>query len=233
MALNELQHTKDFLANLIDSSVDAIVAADTSGTVIVFNKVAEKALGYDARVVIGLLKVWEIYPEDGARELMQLLRSPDHGGVGRLTLTEVELVDRYGQRVPVSMSGAILYEDGVEAATVGVFSDLRDRQRMERQLAQANEELERARRQVVTAELAGAAAHELNQPLTSALGYAELLKMRLPDDDPNHAAADMVLEQIRRMARIVRQIGKLDTYKTRPYLGETHIVDLSSGGGDD
>ncbi|MEL6182252.1 MAG: histidine kinase dimerization/phospho-acceptor domain-containing protein, partial [Myxococcota bacterium] len=96
--------------------------------------------------------------------------------------------------------------------------------------------LEQARRQVVTAELAGAAAHELNQPLTSALGYAELLKMRLPENDPSHGAADMVLEQIRRMAQIVRRMGQLNTYKTRTYIGHTQIVDLSStdvGAGDE
>src|SRR5690606_5482738 len=44
----ELRTTKEFLENLIDNSVDAIVAADLSGNIMLFNKGAEKIYGYTA-----------------------------------------------------------------------------------------------------------------------------------------------------------------------------------------
>ncbi len=40
--------------------------------------------------------------------------------------------------------------------------------------------------------LAGTTAHELNQPLTSVMGYAELLKRKIREDDPSWRAIDII-----------------------------------------
>ena len=45
----ELRQTTDFLERLIDSSVDAIIAADMKGQIILFNKAAEAICGYRGR----------------------------------------------------------------------------------------------------------------------------------------------------------------------------------------
>ena len=76
------------------------------------------------------------------------------------------------------------------------------------------------------AELAGTAAHELNQPLTSVMGYAELLKRRIPESDPNYRAVDIIFRESERMAEIVRKIGRITRYETKTYIGNTRIVDL-------
>ena len=43
-------------------------------------------------------------------------------------------------------------------------------------------------KQALIAELAGTTAHELNQPLTSVMGYSELLKKKMSPDDANYRA---------------------------------------------
>jgi len=76
-------------------------------------------------------------------------------------------------------------------------------------------------------ELAGTAAHELNQPLTSVLGFAELLTRRgLPADDAQREALAAILREAERMAQIVRKIGRITRYETKAYVGSTQILDL-------
>jgi len=72
----------------------------------------------------------------------------------------------------VSLSAAMLHEEDKAVGSVGIFTDLREKMRMEQRLAHAQEQLLSQERQAIVAELAGAAAHELNQPLTSVMGYA-------------------------------------------------------------
>src|SRR5208283_4878081 len=81
-------------------------------------------------------------------------------------------------------------------------------------------------RQAIVAELAGAAAHELNQPLTSVMAYAELLKRRLEPETGPYSAAEVIFNEAERMAEIVRKIGKITKYETKSYVGRARILDL-------
>jgi PAS domain S-box-containing protein len=230
---NELRTTKDFLERLIDSTIDAIVAADTLGTIIVFNSGAERIYGWKAEDVVGRMSVERLYPQGVAREVMRLLRSDDRGGIGRLEATRQLIVTSANKVVPVMLSAAIVYEEGREVATVGIFSDLRERILMEANLVEVREKLQISEKQALVAELAGTTAHELNQPLTSIMGYAELIKRRLPVElgplpDPAgvRRALDIILREAERMAEIVRKIGRITRYETKAYVGDTRILDL-------
>ncbi|HEX8113737.1 MAG TPA: PAS domain-containing protein, partial [Kofleriaceae bacterium] len=126
----ELRSTKEFLERLIDSAVDAIIAADLRGQIILFNQGSERLFGYRARDVIGKIPVWELYEEGGATQILRMLRSTSYGGVGRLEQTRREVRIASGEVVPVSMTASTLYERDREVATVGILTDLRERIRM-------------------------------------------------------------------------------------------------------
>ena len=113
----------------------------------------------------------------------------------------------------------MLDDEGREIATVGIFSDLRERLHMEQRLASAQEKLEVSEKQAVAMELAGAAAHELNQPLTSVMGYAQVLLRKLDPADAHLAAVKTILDEADRMAAIVRKLGGLTRYETKSYVG--------------
>jgi PAS domain S-box-containing protein len=229
----ELVHTRNFLQSLIDASVDAIVAANMKGTIILFNGGAERLYGYAREDVINKWSVRQLYPGAGARDVKRMLASRERGGVGRLEPVRTEAIDKQGNVFPISLTAATIYENGVAAATFGIFADLRERMRVEEQLAQAHKKLELSEKQAVLAELAGATAHELNQPLTSVMGYAELLIRRLGPEAPSHHAARVIHEQAQRMAEIVRKIGRLTRYETKPYVGEQRILDLDRASEDE
>nr|WP_225937336.1 PAS domain S-box protein [Myxococcus sp. RHSTA-1-4] len=221
----ELRQTKDFLERLIDSSVDAIIAADLKGRIILFNKGAEAMCGYTAQEALGL-SVQQLYPPGVAKKIMAMIRSPEHGGKGRLALTREELVHRSGERVPVSMTASIVYEGGREVFSVGIFTDLRARMQLERKLSDVETRLEESEKSAVIVALAGTAAHELNQPLTSVMGYAELLKRKLKEEDFAWKPVDIIYREAERMAEIVRKIGKITRYETKSYMGAQQILDL-------
>jgi len=229
----ELRHTKEFLEKLIDSSVDAIIAADIHGRIILFNSGAEALTGYPAAEALSSVAVQRLYPEGMARLLMDRLRSDEFGGRGRLAATRMEIVTRTGERVPVNMTASILYEGGREVATVGILTDLRDRVQLERKLSDAEVRLEESKRNAALMALAGTTAHELNQPLTSVLGFAELLKRKLKTDDDSYKRVDTIFREAERMKEIVKKIGKITRFETKPYLGDAQILDLEKSSEDD
>jgi PAS domain S-box-containing protein len=223
---HELRSTKEFLERLIDSTVDAIIAADFKGQIILFNQGAERLFGYRARDVMGKKPVWELYEEGAARQIMKMLRSTSYGGVGRLEQTRREVRIASGETVPVSMTASVVYEGEREVATVGILTDLRERIRMEQRLLDAQQKLQMSEKQALVAELAGAAAHELNQPLTSIIGYTQLIQRQSASDAPHLRAAGIILSEAERMAGIVKKIGRITKYETTEYVGTAKMLDL-------
>lgn len=226
----ELRKTKELLERLIDQAADAIIAADMKGRVIVFNRGAERLFGWKAEEAVGKLHVSAFYPPGLALELMGRIRAGSEGGSGRLAPTRIEVISRGGERVPVSMTAAVVTEDEPtgkrEVATVGTYSDLRERMNLEARLERTEALLAESEKQALVAALAGTAAHELNQPLTSIMGYAELLRRRIRTDDPASRHVDVIYRESERMADIVRKIGRITRFETKAYVGQSRIVDL-------
>ncbi len=217
----ELVKTKDFLQRVIDSSVDAIITADLRGKVILFNRAAERIYARGAAEVVGG-RVQTLYPKGGATRIMKMIRA----GGGRVQGVRTEIVDGMGAVIPVLFSGALIYEGDTPVGSVGIFTDLREKMQMEARLQKAHEQILAQERQAIVAELAGAAAHELNQPLTSVLNYALLLKRVLDNGTPGASAAEVIAVEAERMAEIVRKIGKITRYETKNYVGKQNILDL-------
>jgi len=229
---HELRSTKEFLERLIDSTVDAIIAADMRGTIILFNQGAERLFGYRQIDVIGKLPVWDLYEDGGANQIMKMLRSTSYGGVGRLEQTRREVRIASGEIVPVSMTASVVYESEREAATVGILTDLRERIRMEQRLLDAQQKLQLSEKQALVAELAGAAAHELNQPLTSIMGYAQLIQRQSAKEAQHLRPVGIILSEAERMAGIVKKIGKITKYETTDYVGSARMLDLDRAAPD-
>ena len=226
----ELLKTKNFLQRVIDSSVDGILSADMHGRILLTNAAAERIYQRTAQEMLGS-SAEALYPEGHAREIMAKLRV----GGGRIEGLKTEVVDRVGDRVPVLLSASLIYDGEVAIGSVGIFTDLREKMRMEKKLQQAQDQILAQERQAIVAELAGAAAHELNQPLTSVMAYTELLMRKLEPtkegekDAPTWNAAQVIFTQ----AEIVRKIGKITKYETKSYVGRARILDLDKAASDD
>lgn len=195
----ELERAYQFRENIIENSPDAIVCIRKGGEIIIFNSASAKLLGYKKSEVIGKMSIVQIYPPDVAKRIMKDLRSDDFGGPGSLQKREVTLLDRHGNEIPVYISAALLYEDGRETGSVGVFTDLREKQRLEKQLL-------RSEKLSSLGKLSAGIAHEINQPLTGVLTFAHLLLKRFKDDEKTRKDLEVIVRETTRIRGIVQGI---------------------------
>jgi PAS domain S-box-containing protein len=205
---NELRKTNSFLTNIIISSVDGIIAADIKGNVILFNQGAELMLGYSADEVInGGVHITQMYIPGQAKEIMKKLRDPDLGPAGKLSSTQVNLVTKKGEGLPASLSAAIIYdEEGQEMASVGIFTDLRERFRMQKELEETQLKLLHSEKMGSLGKMAAGVAHEINNPLGGILIYANLLLEETPAEDPKWANLKHIVDQTMRCKDIVKEL---------------------------
>ena len=87
-----------------------------------------------------------------------------------------------------------------------------------------NELFERERLQAII-EVAGAAAHEINQPLTVIMSCSELLKKKLEDEKVRHYS-DEIIKASQKISKIVTQMQVIQKYVTKPYIGNLNILDI-------
>ena len=120
----------------------------------------------------------------------------------------------------------LVLENGRPIGSVGIFTDLREKLRIQAELERAQDELRSREKQALIAELAGAAAHELNQPLMIVGAYAQLLQRQVEADAEAKKTAEVITSEAQRMADIVRKVGSITKYETKSYVGEAKILDL-------
>ncbi len=89
------------LASIVESSDDAIISKDLKGTVISWNKAAEKVYGYSAGDMIGN-SILKIYPENRKGELGEILGKIEKGQ--SIEHFETERVRKNGQHVFISVT---------------------------------------------------------------------------------------------------------------------------------
>jgi PAS domain S-box-containing protein len=215
----ELGRSLTFLRNLINSSVDAVIAADLTGRILIFNGAARQITGYSEEEAFHHIGIRDLYPGDGAREVMRMLREPDHGGKGKLKSVEVDLRHKDGSPVPISLSAAIVYEGEVEVSTVGFFYDLREKKAMEAELDKTRVQLLQAEKMASIGKLAAGVAHQLNNPLSGITLFGHALKEEygLPDDAQEDVGR--ILENAERCRETVKellQFARQTTQEIRP-----------------
>ena len=99
-------------------------------------------------------------------------------------------------------------------------------------MVELQERLVEAERAKVVLETAGAAAHEINQPLTVLTGTLQLMMEDLPGAPPARDSLEACLGATDRIADIVRKMRAARRYVTRPYLRGTDIVDFEEASQD-
>ncbi len=203
----ELKEAYDFMNKIVQSSPNPTMATDLKGNIIIWNRAAEETLGYKAGEVIGKMNIDRIYPEGMARKVMQMLRSEEYGGIGRLNAYPMVYVRRDGEVVEGTLSAGTIYDaKGNEIATVGSFVDLRERLEMERALRRTQEQLLQSEKLAAMGRLTSQIAHELNNPLYGIMNTLELLKTEVSPQSKRRKILEMALSETVRLSDMLRKM---------------------------
>ncbi len=203
----KLKEANEFLMNLIESSVDGIIVTDMKGDILIFNNGAENILGYKAEEVVGKMNIRSIYPPGVAKEVMEKLRSPDYGGMGKLTSFPIVHRRKDGELIEGDLSASLIYdESGKEIASVGIFKDLRERLRIERELREMQQALLQSEKLAAMGRLTSQIAHELNNPIYGIMNTLELLKTEIPPESKRRRILELSLSETQRLAEMLRSM---------------------------
>ncbi len=201
-----LKETEAFLTKIIHGSPVAIVVADRYANILIMNPAAEELFGYSQREAIINVLVENLYPAGTAKNVMKQLRSQKLGGKGRLLSTHTTILGADGKEIPVELNASIIYDDGMEVATVGIYKDLRPIIAMEEKLRKAVVQIARSDKMASLGKLAAGVAHEINNPLTGILMYAHIAKDGLVGNGPPRKELEYIIEDAERCSSIVKNL---------------------------
>jgi len=202
----EVQQSKVFFQNVIQSSVDGIVVVDTEGHVLIFNEGMERLTGYTGEEIMNDGHLSTFYDIDMAKENMKKMRSDQFGPVGKLNPTTMNIRTKSGEEIPVTLSASIIRSEGKEIGSVGAFTDMREILQMRRELEEAHFQLVQSEKIASVGRMAAGVAHEINNPLAGVLIYAELLKENLKDQTENLEDVGEIIKQTLRCKKIVSEL---------------------------
>ena len=221
----QLKEAHDFINKIIQSSPNSITATDMKGNILIWNRAAEETIGYKAADVIGKMNIQKIYPDEMARKVMQMLRKPEQGGVGRLNAHPMVYMRQDGTVIEGTLSAAIIYDSsGNEIATVGSFVDLKERLEMERALRRTQEQLLQSEKLAAMGRLTSQIAHELNNPLYGIMNTLELLKTEISPESKRRKILEMALSETVRLSELLRKMLSF----SKPDQEEKQAVDLNT-----
>ncbi|MEN8244298.1 MAG: ATP-binding protein [Thermodesulfobacteriota bacterium] len=202
----KLQRSNAFLEKLLQSAVDCVVAADMTGKIFLFNESAVELFGYSLKEALSDLNVRDIYPGDGAYEVMKAMRGSSYGGKGRLITYHTDARVKGGEQIPISLYASVIYEDGEEIASIGFFHDLRDRIRIRKELENTQVQLLQAEKMGSLGKLAAGVAHQINNPLGGITLFSKLILEEYELEDGLKSDVERILRDADRCRKIVKEL---------------------------
>jgi PAS domain S-box-containing protein len=219
-AVEALRESEEKFRSISSSAQDALVMMNSSGNISYWNEAAERIFGYTKKEAIGKDLHRLLVPKNYLEAFTKGFEGFKETGQGRVIGKTVEMLALRKDGTEFSMELSLSsFQFQNQWHALGIIRDISDRMQAEKEKLQ-KEKLEGV------LEMAGAACHELNQPLQTISGYYELLIKDIPDDLSLNEKFKLIQEQIHKMKVIIKKIMKITKYETRPYADGSKIIDI-------
>lgn len=197
--LKKFQASEKRLRAILDSATDAVLSIDENQKIILFNNAAQKIFGYSREEVIGKnLDILILFGNEGHSGFMS--RFPIERTSEMIGKTSsLTAVRKGGEQFPVELSLSFLEIAG-EMTFTAIIRDVSEQQRLEKKLLQTE--------RLAAVGHSAHVAHELKHPLMIIGGFSNQIKKCL-DNDKDLKKLDMILEEVRRLERLVAELGDL------------------------
>ena len=192
------------LASIVEASDDAIVGKSLDGTIMTWNKGAEKIFGYSADEMKGS-QISILAPPERPCEIPGILERIKRGE--SIEHFETVRVRKDGKRIDVSVSiSPIKDAQGNVLGASAIKRDITVKKQTEEEMRAMTQQLWQAAKLASVGELAASIAHELNNPLATVTLRAEAVLARTPLDDPRRRALEIIDQETKRMGELVANL---------------------------
>ncbi len=206
LAREALRESEERFNQIAEQSREIIWELDATGLFTYVSRMSEHLLGYRPEELVGKVRFFELYPEEGREEHLSKLRAiarekaPFHDIVSPTRAKD-------GHIVWISSSGMpVLDECGQLLGYRGSDADITARRWAEEERERLEGQLRQAQKMEAVGQLAGGIAHDFNNLLQVILGHLDLLQGELDAGDATAAHLDEVRVAAERAAELVQQL---------------------------
>ncbi len=217
--IDELTFMRKYLEDLLETANALILVVNRDGRVVVFNQALVQLTGRGKAEVLGH-EVEGLFPEGERLKLMRVLSAAMKGK--QVNGVEMVLSSRAGQELRVTFStSAVMSQLGEVEGVMAIGGDLTRMRELERRVIQAE-------KLASLGQLAASVVHEINNPMTAVLTYADALFQRTrlnPQADPQDV--DKYRRIVDNSERVLRFTRDLVSY-ARPANDKPEAIDLNA-----
>ncbi len=211
----KLERERKIWVNVIESIGAGIILINANKTIAWFNNKIKELLNTEELNNVQESPCFKIFAPKG----LPCMQCPTQQAFKTKDVYSMEYYDKERERWLLVTSTPVIDSKGEMVQAVELVIDITTHKKGI--MALLNQE-----RLKGALEMAGAAAHELNQPMQAILGWGELLRKKMDPDNPYSQILDLICKQIERLGEITSKISDVTRYVKMDYPGTEGILDL-------